>query len=175
MTDIDTHTLMPLDNGEAMHSEIIGYSKAEKGKAGELYGVLGKERLGTIALNSQIGVFGKTSEAQKESTWIPTASLSQIRRGKATLLTTIDDKGVQEYEVYITFVSKMPTSAKDMIVKVTDKRLLEKTGGIVQGMSGSPIVQDGRFVGALTHVFVNKPALGYAVFGYKMVNMAAQF
>ncbi len=174
VSDADAHILLPLDNGEAVGSEIIGFSKAEKGKAGELYGVLTAQKIGDITKNTEGGVYGKSTSSAKNLKAIPVAQPKEIHRGKATLLTTIDESGVQEYEVNIQFVSRLSTKYKDMIVKVTDKELLEKTGGILQGMSGSPIVQDGRFVGALTHVFVNRPELGYAVFGYKMVNLCAQ-
>lgn len=174
VNDVDTHTLLPLDNGEAMSSDIIGFSRAEKGKAGELYGVLGSDKIGDIKLNTENGVYGKTNADLSKRQFIPTASAKQIKRGKATLLTTIDGEGVKEFEVNISFISRFSTSSKDMIIKVTDKALLQKTGGILQGMSGSPIIQNGRFVGALTHVFLNKPDMGYAIFGYKMVNIASQ-
>ena len=174
VTDVDTHTLMPLSDGEALQSEIIGFSKAQKGSAGELYGVLGDTKIGNITKNTEGGVYGKSVNATTGRRSIPVAQPNQIKRGKATLLTTIDKNGVQEFEVEIQFVSRFGTAYKDMIVKMTDERLLEQTGGILQGMSGSPIVQNGRFVGALTHVFVNRPELGYAVFGYKMVNLSKQ-
>lgn len=173
VTDVDTHTLMPLGNGEALQSEIIGYSQAEKGKAGELYGILSKNIIGKIQMNTEQGVYGTSSADASALKYIQTALPGEIKRGKATVLTTIDSSGVQEFEVQIAFVSRYSTSSKDMIIKVTDKTLLEKTGGILQGMSGSPIIQNGKFVGALTHVFVNRPDCGYAIFGYKMVNMCA--
>ncbi|MBR0413546.1 MAG: SpoIVB peptidase [Clostridia bacterium] len=174
VTDADTQTLLPLRNGEAVQSEIIGFSQAKKGVAGELYGVLTNQKIGSITKNTEGGVYGKTDSPQGNLAYIPVAQPKEIKSGKATLLTTIDEKGVQEFEVNIQFINMLSTGYKDMIVKVTDKKLLEKTGGILQGMRGSPIVQNGKFVGALTHVFLNRPDLGYAVFGYKMVNLAKQ-
>lgn len=174
VTDVDTHTLLPLKNGEAVQSDIIGFSRAQKGNAGELYGVLGVKSIGKITKNTDGGVYGKSAVDTTSLKYIPVANPKQIKRGKATLLTTIDGSGVHPFEVEIRFVSRFGTSYKDMIVKVTDERLLKKTGGILQGMSGSPLIQNGKFVGALTHVFVNKPDTGYAIFGYKMLNLSAQ-
>ena len=174
VTDVDTHTLLPLKNGEAVQSEIIGFSKSEKGTAGELYGVLSRQTIGTITKNTEGGVYGKAQTDTKKLQYIPVAQPSEIKRGKATMITTVDASGPQEFEVSISYVSRLGATYKDMIVKITDKELLERTGGILQGMSGSPIVQNGKFVGALTHVFLNKPEMGYAVFGYKMLNLAKQ-
>ncbi|MBE6818475.1 MAG: SpoIVB peptidase [Ruminococcaceae bacterium] len=174
VTDVDTQTLLPLRNGEAVQSEIIGFSKAQKGAAGELYGVLTKTAIGSITKNTAGGVYGKSDKSLKHLKSYPVAQPKEVRRGKATVLTTVDERGVQAFEVNIQFINIIGTGYKDMIVKVTDEKLLEKTGGILQGMSGSPIIQNGKFVGALTHVFLNRPELGYAVFGYKMVNLAKQ-
>lgn len=174
VTDVDTHTLLPLKNGEALQSDIIGFSEAQKGKAGELYGVLTDTPIGSITKNTDGGIYGVTKADTASLHYIPVAEPKEIKRGKATMYTTIDAKGPQAFEVYISFVSRLSAGYKDMIIKVTDENLLKRTGGILQGMSGSPIVQNGKFVGALTHVFVNKPEMGYAVFGYKMVNLSKQ-
>jgi len=148
--------------------------KPQKGAAGELYGVLTKTAIGSITKNTAGGVYGKSDKSLKHLKSYPVAQPKEVRRGKATVLTTVDERGVQAFEVNIQFINIIGTGYKDMIVKVTDEKLLEKTGGILQGMSGSPIIQNGKFVGALTHVFLNRPELGYAVFGYKMVNLAKQ-
>ncbi|MBR2590928.1 MAG: SpoIVB peptidase [Clostridia bacterium] len=174
VTDVDTGTLLPLKNGEAVSSDIIGFSQAQNGKAGELYGVLGSDTIGKITKNTDGGIYGKARSAAISGKSFPVAQPKEIKRGKASIITTIDDKGPQEFEAEIVFVSRLGTSYKDIIVKITDEALLERTGGIVQGMSGSPILQNGMFVGALTHVFLNKPDTGYAVFGYKMLNLAKQ-
>lgn len=166
--DVDTGTLMPMSEGEALKSKIIGFSKSEKGKAGELYGILGSESIGKIKLNCDKGVYGESSKSTENLKFIDTALPNEVKRGKATLLTTIDESGVQEFEVEIVFVSRFSSGTKDMIVKLTDEDLLKKSGGILQGMSGSPIIQNGKFIGALTHVFVNKGNYGYAIFGYTM-------
>ncbi len=170
--DVDTATLMPLLEGEAVESKIIGFSAAEKGKAGELYGVLGNKTIGKIKINCEKGVYGTGNDDVSSLKFVETALPNEIKRGEAKLLTVIDEDGVKEFDVEIVFLSKLGTGNKDMIVKITDEELLNKTGGILQGMSGSPIIQDGKFVGALTHVFLNKPNYGYAVFGYSMTKIS---
>ena len=170
--DTDTATLMPMLEGEAVESKIIGFSAAEKGKAGELYGVLGDKTTGQIKINCEKGVYGSTTSDISSLKFVETALPNEIKRGNAKLLCAIDESGAKEFDVEIVFISKLGTGNKDMIVKITDESLLKKTGGILQGMSGSPIIQDGKFIGALTHVFLNKPNYGYAVFGYSMTKIS---
>ena len=170
--DVDTSTLMPMLEGEAVESKIIGFSSAEKGKAGELYGVLGDKSIGQIKINCEKGVYGTGRDDVSSLKFIETALPDEIKRGEARLLCEIDESGVKEFSVEIVFISKLGTGNKDMIVKITDERLIKNIGGILQGMSGSPIIQNGKFIGALTHVFLNKPNYGYAVFGYSMTQIS---
>ena len=103
------------------------------------------------------------------------ATRDEIQQGKATILCSLDNKTVQEYEIEIEKIFKENNyDNKSMEIKVTDERLLEKTGGIIQGMSGSPIIQNGKFIGAVTHVLVNNPEEGYAVFSDIMLKQARE-
>lgn len=123
--------------------------------------------IGNITLNSPFGIFGKLNRSVKNGILdkpLPIALSHQVKEGPATILTVVDGNEVEEYKVEIvsTIPQKFPAT-KGMVIKVTDPELLSKTGGIVQGMSGSPIIQDGKVVGAVTHVFVNDPTSGYGV------------
>jgi stage IV sporulation protein B len=118
--------------------------------------------------NTSSGIFGKLTGSlgnTKYSDPIPIARQSEILEGPATILTSIDGTTVNEYSIYIEKLTQQSKpNSKSMIIRITDKELLEKTGGIVQGMSGSPIIQNGKIVGAITHVFVNRPDMGYGIY-----------
>src|SRR5690606_34117073 len=124
-------------------------------------------RLGTIEKNTPFGIFGRLHAPLKNPLYeepLPVAMASQVKEGPAEILTVVDGQKIERFQVEIVRLIRQPTAeGKNMIVQVTDPRLLEATGGIVQGMSGSPIIQDGRVVGAVTHVFVNDPTRGYGV------------
>lgn len=124
-------------------------------------------RLGTIEKNTPFGIFGRLHVPLKNPLYeepLPVAMASQVKEGPAEILTVVDGQKIERFQVEIVRLIRQPTAeGKNMIVQVTDPRLLEATGGIVQGMSGSPIIQDGRVVGAVTHVFVNDPTRGYGV------------
>lgn len=173
ITDVDTGTLMPLGDGEALKSSVIGLSVAEKGKAGEIYGVLETAGIGSIKINCEEGIYGTSPVVQADKNYIESAQPSEIEKGPAKIAATIDESGVRYFDIEITRISKNSKENKDMIIKITDEELLEKTGGILQGMSGSPIVQNGKFVGAVTHVFLNKPEQGYAIFASKMLDKSS--
>ncbi|MFZ5988853.1 MAG: SpoIVB peptidase [Bacillota bacterium] len=180
ITDIDTGALMPVDKGEIIESNILAIKKGSRGNPGELKGILIEDRdeLGVINKNSEYGIYGSLNDAafNKFSRKLyPIALRSQVKTGHATILANIDGKSVEEYDIEIQKISKNSTNGlKGMIIKVTDLRLLDKTGGIVQGMSGSPIIQDGKLVGAVTHVLVNDPTRGYGIFIEWMIkNMTA--
>ena len=170
ITDLDTDIILPIRDGIILRSTVVGIRKGERGNPGELQGTFLRDRaeLGDIRSNTEFGIFGKAAEPIVNPLYpdgLPIASRANVHTGPATILTTLDDSGIQEFDVEITRVSQQDTAAqKSMTLRVTDPVLLEKTGGIVQGMSGSPILQDGRIVGAVTHVFVNNPTQGYGVF-----------
>ena len=127
-----------------------------------------------LTVNSAFGVYGRYT-ATPEGEEYPCAYDSEIHTGKATVYTTLDDSGIGAYEVEIENLNLNDKSGQNMVLRVTDEELLDKTGGIIQGMSGSPIVQDGRLIGAVTHVFVNSPEKGYAITIGNMLSCYEQF
>ncbi len=174
IADIDTGALMPVLSGEILESQILTIKKGKQGNPGELRGVFIEEnKLGTINTNCEYGIYGSfNSESLNKISHrlYPIALKSDIREGPATILSNINGKDVEEFKIDIIKVSRQNTEGtKGMVIKVTDKKLLNKTGGIVQGMSGSPILQNGKIVGAVTHVLVNDPTRGYGIFIERMV------
>jgi stage IV sporulation protein B len=178
ITDVDTGQAIGVGEGQIVHSSVTSIDKGESGTPGEKRGIFVDEDkvLGSITRNSDFGVFGKMNDMPdnaKIGKALPVALAEQVHEGKASILTVVDDQKVEEFEIQIVNVMRQKYPAtKSMVIKVTDKRLLEKTGGIIQGMSGSPILQDGKVVGAVTHVFVNDPTQGYGVFIEWMLNEA---
>ncbi|MBQ3553162.1 MAG: SpoIVB peptidase [Clostridia bacterium] len=175
ISDTDSGTLMPVHSGSITRAGVYQIKKGARGEPGELKGMFyGSENdLGRIEKNTSKGIFGTLNpeELNLSGESIPVASSSQIKEGKAKILSSIDEDGVKEYEVEIQRVLKYGNSGgKDMVICVTDPELLKKTGGIVQGMSGSPIIQEGKLVGAVTHVFVNDPTRGYGIFIENMLS-----
>lgn len=178
ITDLDTDVILPIRGGVLMRSTVVGIRKGERGNPGELQGTFLRDRaeLGDIRKNTQVGIFGKANEAIVNPLYpegLPIGSKATVHTGPATILTTLDESGIHEYEVEITRVSQQDKALqKSMTLRVTDPELLEKTGGIVQGMSGSPIIQDGKLIGAVTHVFINDPTAGYGIFIENMLDAA---
>lgn len=167
-------SLIPLTDGTAFPASIQSVKKGKTGEPGQLRGAVQAETtLGRLERNTVQGVFGKT-----ESGWlgepIPVADATQLHTGPAMIRTTVQGKQPKEYAVEITKLYPLSgNQGRNMLLKVTDPALLETTGGIVQGMSGSPIIQDGRLVGAVTHVLVNDPTTGYGIFIDNMLQAAA--
>lgn len=167
--DVDTGKIMPLSNGEAVRAKVNGFYKSSAGNPGELCGIFSDIALGSLRVNHEMGVYGELLQPSGAKV-MPVALENEIKLGKAQMITTIDNSGPQYYDIEITKIyPSSDLSARNMIIKVTDPVLLEKTGGIVQGMSGSPIVQNSMLVGAVTHVFVNSPDQGYAIFAERML------
>ncbi len=167
ITDGDTGTLMPVADGTLLRAGVFSVKKGEKGEPGELKGVFKSSEpiLGTIAANTEQGIVGKLQDTSCASRLYPAASRSQVREGAATILSNISGETVEEFSIEIQKANRLfGNEQKDMVIHITDPILLEKTGGIVQGMSGSPIVQDEAIVGAVTHVFVNDPTRGYGIY-----------
>lgn len=165
--DVDTNELMPIKNGEISDATVNGLYKSSKGNVGELCGLLKSESCGKLCINSETGVYGFTKCRKSEQ--IPVAVNQEIEKGKAQIICTVNDE-TKYYDVEIMRIFSNSNSVnKDMIIKVTDEELIGITGGIVQGMSGSPIIQNGMLVGAVTHVFVNNPTQGYAIFAERML------
>jgi len=164
--DSDTNMIFPCFVGKAYDAKIVGCEKGLVGKPGALKGVFNgvDKPIGTVEKNNKFGVFGSFDKCDRNPTVMDVASRLSVKPGKASILSTVDDQ-MKEYQVQIVKASKQKQQDdKGMVVKITDKELLEKTGGILQGMSGSPILQDGKIVGALTHVFVNDPTKGYGMY-----------
>lgn len=173
ISDSDTGESVALRSGEIVPCQITGCSAGTVGSPGELKGrFLSSHAIGTIRLNGENGVYG-TTRTHFVGREMEVAFSQEVVTGEAEILTTVEGDSPQSYKVQIEKVSDADPR-RNMVLRVTDRRLLEKTGGIVQGMSGSPIVQNGRLVGAVTHVLVNDPARGYGIFAQTMLEQAQQ-
>ncbi len=176
INDIDTGALLQVGSGQLLKSKIQGIKRGIKGSPGELDGdfLSRPSVIGNIELNCDFGVFGRMNGDPRKDRWgklVSIGSHSTVRVGKATILACIQDNIVGEYDIEIQRIARTDlTSTKNMVIRITDKRLLDTTGGIVQGMSGSPIIQDGKLIGAVTHVFINDPMRGYGVFIESMLD-----
>ena len=169
ITDIDTGTLMSVESGEILESSILGVKMGKSGEPGELKGIFSEDtRLGAIQLNTDIGIYGTLDSDVVDrisGKLYPVGVRADITEGPATILSNIDGKNIEEYSIDIQKVSRQNLNgSKGMVIKITDRRMLDATGGIVQGMSGSPIIQNGKIIGAVTHVLVNDPTRGYGIF-----------
>jgi len=173
ITDSDTGDIITVGNGEILHSNIVGVQKGARGSPGELRGVFSRsQKIGDIQINNEAGIYGKMKIVNAENKPMPIAMRSQINEGKAYILSNIESDKVEKYDIEIQKVMRNSYDNKGMVIKVIDERLIKKTGGIVQGMSGSPIIQNGNIVGAVTHVFVNDPTRGYGTFIELMLDKA---
>lgn len=166
--DVDTGEIMPLSNGEAVRATVNGFYKSSAGDPGELCGVFSDVSLGSLRVNGATGVFGTLVKSQNARI-IPVALAAEVQEGEAQIVATVDGDGPQYYDAQITKIYDNSSGERNLIVKITDKELLAKTGGILQGMSGSPIIQNSMLVGAVTHVFINDPAQGYGIFAENMI------
>ena len=170
IVDADTGGLLAAREGAILRADVVGVTRGQSGKAGELKGSFLKEgeQIGSLVLNSPYGIYGCMDEQPGTLLYpqgLPAGTRSTVHPGAASIITTVDGEGPKEYGVEIVrcFEQNAP-SQKGMILRVTDERLLAATGGIVQGMSGSPIIQDGRIVGAVTHVYLNDATQGYGMY-----------
>lgn len=174
VNDVDTRLLVPLQSGAVMESTVVEVEPGVKGDPGELHGrfVL-TEDLGTLYANTDCGVFGTVPEGVFGGTPVEVAKAGEVKTGKATILANVDGDRVEEFEIEILRVYRLSgQDSRSLMLRVTDEALLAKTGGIVQGMSGSPILQNGKLVGAVTHVLVNDPTCGYGIFAETMLEAA---
>ncbi|MFC4103816.1 SpoIVB peptidase [Paenibacillus xanthanilyticus] len=170
ITDMDTQTPIEVGEGQILQSHVTSINKSQNGEPGEKRATFVKEGkvLGNIERNTPFGIFGKMNELPThsyDSQALPVAFAEEVKEGPAQLLTVVNGQKVERFNVEIVHVTKQASPAtKGMVIKITDPRLIEQTGGIVQGMSGSPIIQNGKLIGAVTHVFVNDPTSGYGCF-----------
>ncbi len=171
--DSETGVLLPLQEGTIIHSTVSSVQRGKAGEPGSLQGEFSTEKpLGTVVQNTESGIFGTMTDDSlySELQCVPVASADEIKIGDAEILSNVDGDSVQRYSVQI--VKLYPADdeyGRSMMLRVTDPQLVEKTGGIVQGMSGSPILQNGKLIGAVTHVLVDNPLEGYGIAMEKML------
>lgn len=173
--DADTEKLISVESGEVVTTNIIDIQKGQEGVPGQIKGtVTSGQTVGKVFTNTQFGIYGKLTNKSMlniiEENSLEVATRDEIKEGKAKVILTLEDGIRKEYNIEITKIYKNNnTDNRSMLIKVKDERLLNLTGGIVQGMSGAPIIQNGKFIGAVTHVFINNPTEGYAIFGDLMI------
>lgn len=175
ITDVDTGELMPLGNGSIMSASVTGVLKGASGAPGQLHGSfdLGRDT-GSLSANTDAGIFGTADQSVFPGEAIPVARRSQVTTGPATIRCNVSGDEVKEYQVEILRVyPEALSSTRNLMLRVTDPALLEATGGVVQGMSGSPILQNGRLVGAVTHVLLDDPTKGYGILAETMLEAAS--
>lgn len=173
ISDGDTGQSIALRSGEIVPCEIVGCTAGTIGSPGELKGhFVGDHAIGSISINGQNGVYGKTRTSFSGRS-MEVAFAQEVTEGEAEIWTTISGEQPQAYSVVIEHIADADP-VRNMVIHVTDPELLEQTGGIVQGMSGSPILQNGRLIGAVTHVLVNDPTRGYGIFAETMLQQAQQ-
>lgn len=175
IVDRDTDKLITIESGKLLTSTITKIKKGEKGNPGEIKGIINdNQTIGSINLNTDFGIYGNLKEINTlgidKNNSLDIALKNEIKTGEATILLALEDEIRKEYKIEIKKIYKNNTEDnKSMLIEITDEKLIEKTGGIIQGMSGAPIIQNGKFIGAITHVLVNNPLQGYAVFGEIMI------
>ncbi|NLK40215.1 MAG: SpoIVB peptidase [Clostridiales bacterium] len=175
--DVDTGELMPLMKGSVTNVTISGITKGLAGAPGEIKGYFTGDKTGTLIGNTEAGVYGMFTEVPSgvPEGPLPIALRNQVKEGKAYIWSTLENDAPRKYEINISDINRNSNAlTKSFVIKVTDPALLELSGGIVQGMSGSPIIQNGRIVGAVTHVLINDPTTGYGIFIENMLKSMPQ-
>lgn len=170
--DVDTDTLLPAAKGQIVSTTVTSVKKGTKGSPGELQGIFEQEKvIGELYGNTVLGVYGRLSSGVMGESY-PIALKQDIKVGEAKIITPKIGGGKEEFSVEILSVTNDDKGkGKNMVIEITDERLISERGGIVQGMSGSPIIQEGRLVGSVTHVLVNNPAMGYGIFAERMYEL----
>ena len=168
--DSDTGEVIDFTEGRVTGVILSGVKKGEEGKPGELSGLLTDKITGTLYSNTECGVFGRLDKIPDGAAPIKIAHRDEVHDGEATILSTVKSGAVKEFKIQISEVNKTSTGTKSFKIKVTDPGLIAITGGVVRGMSGSPIIQDGKLVGAVTHVMVASPTEGYGIFIENMLS-----
>ena len=173
ISDPESGALLPFDGGSITDAAVVDVVPGAPGAPGELCGQADRGgALGTLERNTDSGIFG-TAEFACDAEPIPVAEEEEVRLGAATILATVDGGDAEEYDIEISRIYRRPEEHRFLLITVTDPRLLERTGGIVQGMSGSPILQDGKLVGAVTHVLLSDATRGYGISIRDMLKAAA--
>ena len=170
--DGDTGELIPMQRGQVTDVTVSGIERGEAGDPGAIKGYFAPGKTGSLLGNTECGVYGVfTKIPAAATTRLPVGRKQELREGDATILCTLDDGKVGQYRVKITSIDRTATGSKCFTLTVTDPALIEKTGGIVQGMSGSPVIQNGKLMGAVTHVLINDPTAGYGIFTENMLGV----
>lgn len=175
IVDNDTDKLINIDSGEVVTSQVISITKAQINSPGEIRGtILNQKTIGQVKKNTQFGIYGSLDNLASlnvdTSQAIPVALRDEIQVGDAKLVCSLDGKNNQEYDIKIEKIyTNNNYDNKSMLIRITDDQLIKQTGGIIRGLSGSPILQNGKFVGAVTNVLVANPEIGYAIFGDMMI------
>ena len=170
ISDADTGEDVIISDGSLCNAEVVSVDKGKKGAPGSILGVFSGDDKGKITANTPCGVYGTITDVP-QTPKVEIALKNKVRPGNATIRCDIGNGKVEEFKIEISRIVSTGNTPKNMIIKITDKKLLGKTGGVVQGMSGSPILQNGKLIGAVTHVFVNDPTRGYGIF---IENMLAE-
>lgn len=175
ITDSDTDKLIDIDSGNIVTSKIVSIQKGEQGKPGEIRGsIINQPTIGKVYKNTEFGIYGELTNLSNikfnYSNKLKVALRDEIQEGNAKVLCSVDGNETEEYDIKIEKIYKDNNEDnKSMLIEVTDKNLINKTGGIIRGLSGAPIIQNGKFIGAITNVLVNSPTKGYAIFGDIMI------
>lgn len=173
ITDVDTGEIIPILDGQAVETTVSSITKSTSSETGSISCDFSNKEIGVLTKNTRQGIYGEYSSKIDLSQFseYEVALPQEVQRGFCQVITTVDESGPQVYSAQITRIYQNDDE-KNMIIKITDERLIEKTGGIVQGMSGTPIIQNGKLVGAITHVIVNNPLKGYGVFAQTMLELS---
>ncbi len=175
VNDVDTGQTVPISSGEIVPATIFGVTKGEVGSPGELLGSFCEGSWGLLTTNEETGLYGLLAEQPDAYVTMPIAYKQEVEKGAATLITTVNGDTPAAYDIVIEQVDyREDNPTQNMVIRVTDETLLEKTGGVLCGMSGSPILQNGKLIGAVTHVFVGDPTGGYAIFAENMAQTASK-
>lgn len=170
ITDPDTGAILTINNGKLLQAQVQEVKEGKSGEPGEIQGVFYEtdSPLGDLELNCEFGIYGESYHPIENTLYdkpLVVGTTDQVEKGTAYILTTLENNEIQRFEIEIEKINHFHSdSSKNMVLHVTDETLLEETGGIVQGMSGSPIIQNERIIGAVTHVLVNDPTRGYGIF-----------
>ena len=174
--DSETGAILPVGEGDILDAQINGCIAGKKGSTGQIKGNFSDSIIGNLISNNKFGVYGTYSEADySESMLYPVASQTEIKTGMAQIISTVTSEGPEFYDAEIERITYSEDNAvRSIVIRVTDEDLISVTGGIIQGMSGSPIIQDGMLVGAVTHVFLNDPTRGYGIFAETMLSVGRE-
>lgn len=172
VNDTDTSQLVEMEQGRVVGSSVVNVEKSKQGQPGALRGALDSIQIGTVDCNTRAGIFGTLDTFVAEQDAVPVAQQTEIQTGDATILSNVSGTQTQSYTIKIERVEPNDSQGRNLLLRVTDQSLISQTGGICQGMSGSPILQNGKLVGAVTHVLVSDPTMGYGIFIENMLDAA---